>query len=99
MELDDLKTGARFMSTTDWIDPHRLAVFGGTFGGFATLSVVSRLPAYGWAAAVSICGPSNLVSFAKSVPPAWHPRMREWVGDPEEDRDMLLGRSPITYAH
>ena len=48
----------------------RLGVFGGSFGGFATLSCVSRLPEY-WAAAVDIVGPSNLVTFAKAVPPTW----------------------------
>ena len=50
------------------------------------------------AAAVDICGPSNLVTFAKSVPPSWKRFMREWVGDPEEERDELLRRSPISYV-
>ncbi len=98
MELEDLRAVARFMATQDWIDPARMAVFGGSFGGFATLSVISRLPDFHWAAAVSICGPSNLVSFTQSVPESWRPIMRGWVGDPEEDRDMLTARSPITYA-
>jgi dipeptidyl aminopeptidase/acylaminoacyl peptidase len=74
-----------------------LAVFGGSFGGFATLSCIGRLPDY-WAAAVDIVGPSNLLTFARSVPPYWKRYMRGWVGDPDEDAVMLRERSPITYV-
>ena len=45
-----------------------------------------------------IVGPSNLVTFASSVPPTWRRLMAEWVGDVETERDFLLERSPITYA-
>ena len=96
-ELKDLEHAAKFLRSLDWIDGQRLGVFGGSFGGFATLSAVTRLPKY-WAAAVDIVGPSNLVTFAKAVPPTWRRFMKEWVGDPDEDRDFLLERSPITYV-
>ena len=80
-----------------WVDAARIGVFGGSYGGFATLSCVSRLPDY-WAAAVEWVGPSNLVTFAKAVPPTWRRFMAEWVGDPETEADFLMGRSPITYV-
>ena len=98
-ELRDLRQVSAFMAALEWVRPDRMAVFGGSFGGFATLSVASRLPEFGWAAAVSLCGPSNLVSFARSVPPSWRAFMRAWVGDPDDDRALLLERSPLTYAH
>lgn len=97
-ELRDLAAVSRYMAGLDWVRPDRMAVFGGSFGGFATLSVASRLPEFGWAAAVSLCGPSNLVSFARSVPPSWKAVMRDWVGDPDDDRELLVERSPLTYA-
>jgi pimeloyl-ACP methyl ester carboxylesterase len=87
----------KYLHTLDWVDPERIGVFGGSFGGFATLSCVSRLPDY-WAAAVDIVGPSNLVTFAKAVPPTWRRFMTQWVGDPETEVDFLLERSPITYV-
>jgi len=96
-ELKDIDHAARYLQGQDWVDKNRIAVFGGSFGGFATLSAVTRLPEY-WAAAVDIVGPSNLVTFAKSVPEFWKPIMKSWVGDPEEDHDMLMERSPITYV-
>ena len=95
-ELKDFDAAARYLRSLDWVDSTRLGVFGGSFGGFATLSCISRLPDY-WAAAVDIVGPSNLVTFAKAVPPTWQRMMAKWVGDPETEADFLLSRSPITY--
>lgn len=96
-ELKDLEACAQYLQRQDWIDPDRLGVWGGSFGGFATLSAVSRLPGY-WACGCDFCGPSNLVTFARSVPPHWRAMMKKWVGDPDEDQAMLLERSPITYV-
>ena len=69
----------------------------GSYRGFATLSAVTRLPGY-WAAAVDIVGPSNLVTFVKTVPPFRKRFMDEWVGDPETEEDFLMERSPVTYV-
>ncbi|MDI3299027.1 MAG: S9 family peptidase [Bacillota bacterium] len=96
-ELRDLEAAVRWLRAQPWIDPARVGVFGGSFGGFATLSCVTRLPEY-WACGVSLMGPSNLVTFARAVPPSWRKWMAKWVGDPEEERDFLLERSPITYV-
>lgn len=96
-ELKDLEAAVAYLRGLPWVDPERLGVFGGSFGGFATLSCVSRLPDV-WAAAVDIVGPSNLLTFVKSVPPHWRRLMKEWVGDPEEDAQMLWDRSPIRYV-
>jgi len=96
-DLRDFEAAARYLGSRKDVDERRIAVAGGSYGGFAALSCASRLPDY-WAAAVDVCGPSNLVTFAKSVPESWRRFMRDWVGDPEEERDELLRRSPITYA-
>jgi dipeptidyl aminopeptidase/acylaminoacyl peptidase len=96
-ELRDLEHAALYLRSLPWVAPDRLGVFGASFGGFATLSCVARLPEY-WAAAVDIVGPSNLLTFVKAVPPAWRRMMKQWVGDPDEDVEMLRERSPITYV-
>jgi dipeptidyl aminopeptidase/acylaminoacyl peptidase len=96
-ELKDFQAAAEWLRAQEWVDPERIGVFGGSFGGFATLSCVSRLPDY-WAAAVDVVGPSNLVTFAKAVPPTWRRVMTQWVGDPETEVDFLMERSPITYV-
>jgi dipeptidyl aminopeptidase/acylaminoacyl peptidase len=96
-ELGDFEQAVKYLHSLDWVDASRIAVFGGSFGGFATLSCVSRLP-HLWAAGVSIVGPSNLVTFVKAVPPTWLRLMAKWVGDAETERDFLMSRSPITYT-
>lgn len=96
-ELKDIEHAAKYLQSLDWVDSNRIAVYGGSFGGFATLSAVTRLPDY-WALGIDIVGPSNLLTFTKSVPEFWKRFMRDWVGDPEEDHDLLLERSPITYV-
>jgi dipeptidyl aminopeptidase/acylaminoacyl peptidase len=95
-DLKDWDHAVRWLRTQDWIDGDRIGVWGGSYGGFAVLSCVTRLPDY-WAAAVDIFGPSNLVTFAKAVPPTWKRFMKKFVGDPDEDEELLRERSPLTY--
>jgi dipeptidyl aminopeptidase/acylaminoacyl peptidase len=96
-ELGDFKAAADYLKGFDWVDGDRLGVYGGSFGGFATLSCVSRLPEY-WAAAVDIVGPSNLVTLARTAPPTWRRFMTDWIGDPDTEADFMMERSPITYV-
>ena len=87
------------MISQNWIDADRIGVFGASFGGFATLSCISRLPKYNWKAAVDLFGPSNLVTFVKAVPDHWKRFMGQLVGDPETEESFLKERSPITYVN
>lgn len=96
-ELKDIEACNRYLRSLHWIDSERIGVWGGSFGGFATLQAATRLPDR-WACACDFCGPSNLITFVQSVPPHWRPIMKGWVGDAEEDRDFLVERSPITYV-
>jgi dipeptidyl aminopeptidase/acylaminoacyl peptidase len=95
-DMADWDHAVTWLREQDWVEPDRIGVFGGSYGGFAVLTCVTRLPDH-WAAAVDIFGPSNLVTFAKAVPPTWRRMMKRFVGDPEEDEAMLLERSPLTY--
>ena len=96
-ELKDIDYAARWLRAQSWVDSDRIAVYGASFGGFATLSAMTRLPDY-WRCGIDLVGPSNLVTFAKAVPPHWRALMKDWVGDPEEDFDFLMERSPISYV-
>ena len=96
-DLKDWEHAAKWLRAQDWVDADRVAVWGGSYGGFAVLSCITRLPEY-WKAAVDIFGPSNLVTFAKAVPPTWRRFMERWVGNPETEVDFLMERSPITYV-
>ncbi len=96
-DLGDFEAAAKFIQAADWADPGKIGVFGGSYGGFACLTCMSRLPQY-FACGVDVVGPSNLVTLAKSVPPTWRSMIAAWVGDPDTEADFLLSRSPITYA-
>lgn len=96
-DLKDIEHAARWLREQDWADPGRIAVYGASYGGFATLSAMTRLPDY-WCCGVDLVGPANLVTFARAVPPHWRDSMKKWVGDPDEDREFLMERSPITYV-
>ena len=95
-ELKDLRAAAEWLRHRPEIDPHRLGVFGGSFGGFATLSCLTRLPEY-WKVGVDLFGPSNLITFVKTVPPFWIRFMDEWVGNAMTEAKFLRDRSPISY--
>jgi dipeptidyl aminopeptidase/acylaminoacyl peptidase len=96
-DLEDWRHAAEWLKAQPFVDGERLGVFGGSYGGFATLTCVTRLPEY-WRAAVDIFGPSNMLTFVRSVPPQWVRYMAQWVGDPETEEDFLRERSPITHV-
>ncbi|WP_205719480.1 alpha/beta hydrolase family protein, partial [Actinomadura geliboluensis] len=97
IDLDDLDHAVRHLQTLPGIDASHIAVMGGSYGGFAALSCLARLP-YQWAAGVSFCGPSNLVTLARACPPTWRPTVDAVLGNPDTDAEHLTCRSPITYA-
>jgi dipeptidyl aminopeptidase/acylaminoacyl peptidase len=96
-DLEDWRHAAEWLRAQDFVDGERLGVYGGSYGGFATLTCVTRLPEY-WAAAVDIVGPANLLTFVRAVPPTWLRFMAKWVGDPDTEADFLRERSPLTYV-
>ena len=96
-DLEDWRHAAEWLKAQAFVDGERLGVYGGSYGGFATLSCVARLPEY-WRAAVNVFGPSNLLTFVRAVPPQWVRFMSKWVGDPDTEEAFLRERSPITYV-
>jgi len=96
-ELEDLRAAAEWLRNRPEIDASRLGVYGQSYGGFATLSCLARLPEY-WKVGVDIFGPANLITMARSLPPHWVRFTDEWIGNPDREADFLRERSPITYV-
>lgn len=97
IDLDDLDHGVRYLRSLADLDGERIAVMGGSYGGFAAISCLARLP-YPWTAGVSLCGPTNLVTLARACPPTWETFVANVLGSPDTDREHLTERSPITHA-
>ena len=81
-------------------DPKRVAIFGGSYGGYAALVGATFTPDV-FACAVDIVGPSNLVTLLQSIPPYWAPMKRMFalrVGDVDKEEAFLKSRSPLFKA-
>ncbi len=92
--VKDLQYGVSWLSASGIADPRRIAVFGGSYGGFMVLSAVTTYPDL-WAAGVDIVGIANFVTFLENTGP-WRRKLRESeYGSLENDREFLEGISPI----
>ncbi|MCO6435996.1 MAG: S9 family peptidase [Phycisphaerae bacterium] len=97
---DDLVDAVKWAIERGFADPKRIAIYGGSYGGYATLRGMTSTPEL-FACGVSIVGPSNLITFMKSIPPYWKPLepiFFERVGNPEKDAEFLKERSPLTHV-
>ncbi len=97
---DDLLDGVAWAVKQGWVDPKKVAILGGSYGGYATLVGLTFTPET-FACGVDIVGPSNLVTLVESFPPYWAPFLAStwypFVGNPKvpaEKADMEA-RSPI----
>ena len=93
----DLKYGVQYLCESGIADPRRVAVMGGSYGGFMVLSALTTYPEL-WAAGVDIVGVANFVTFLEHTGP-WRRKLREAeYGSLENDRDFLEEISPIRHV-
>ena len=98
---DDLVDAVGWAVERGIADPERVAIYGGSYGGYAALAGVTFTPDL-FRCAVDIVGPSNIITLIESVPPYWKPLIAtftERVGDPETEADFLKSRSPLFFVH
>ena len=99
---DDITWGVKYLVDEGIADPERVAIMGGSYGGYATLAGLTFTPDL-FACGVDIVGPSNLFTLLSSIPPYWEAG-RKWLyemtGDPdtEEGRQLLKETSPLFSA-
>ena len=99
---DDITWGVKYLVAQGIADPKRVGILGGSYGGYATLAGVAFTPDV-YAAAVSIVGPSNLITLLDSIPPYWESARKIFyvrMGDPRtpEGRKQLEQQSPLNSA-
>lgn len=96
----DLIDGVNWIVKEGVADPKKIAIAGGSYGGYATLVGLAFTPEV-FACGVDIVGPSNIVTLLKTVPPYWAPLKAIFtrrVGDLEKEEDFLTQRSPLYRA-
>jgi|CZLB01.1.fsa_nt_gi dipeptidyl aminopeptidase/acylaminoacyl peptidase len=95
---DDLVDAVAFAVGQGWADPARVAIYGGSYGGYAALAGATFTPDL-FRCAVDIVGPSNLKTLIETIPPYWAPMVAQFhrrVGDPAVDAEFLWSRSPLS---
>ena len=100
--LADQQDGVQWAIAQGIADPARVAIMGGSFGGYSTLAGLTFYPEV-FACGVDIVGPSNLITLLETIPPYWKPMIELFtmrVGDhrTEEGRALLKAHSPLTYV-
>jgi len=96
---DDLTWGVQHLVEKGVVDPKRVAIYGGSYGGYAALAGLAFTPDV-YAAGASFVGPSNLFTLLNSIPPYWESVRRQFdyfVGNPAEavDQERLKRQSPL----
>jgi dipeptidyl aminopeptidase/acylaminoacyl peptidase len=97
---DDITDGVNWMISQGFADPKRIAIYGASYGGYATLAGITLTPDL-YACAVDYVGVSNLFTFMSTIPPYWKPyldMMYEMVGDPEKDKELMTAASPVFHV-
>ena len=95
---DDLIDAVEYVVAQGWVDRDRVAISGGSYGGYAALAGATFTPDV-FRCAVDVVGPSNLKTLIESIPPYWAPivaQFHERVGNPETEADLLWERSPLS---
>ncbi len=97
---NDITDGVKWLIDEGIADPKRIAIYGASYGGYATLAGLTFTPDL-YACGIDYVGVSNLFTFLESIPPYWQPfleMMYEMVGHPEEDKEDLHATSPVFHV-
>ena len=97
---DDITDGVNWLIDQGIADPDRIAIYGASYGGYATLAGLAFTPDL-YTCGVDYVGVSSLFTFMESMPPYWElyrSMMYEMVGHPENDKEMLASASPLLHV-
>ena len=97
---DDITDGVQYLIDQGIADKKRIAIYGGSYGGYAVLAGLAFTPDL-YACGVDYVGISNLFTLLKSIPPYWKPhlqKMYEQIGHPKKDQQLLREASPLFHV-
>jgi dipeptidyl aminopeptidase/acylaminoacyl peptidase len=90
-----------WLASQGYIDPQRIGIMGGSYGGYMTLAAMAFRPE-AFKVGIDIFGVSNWVRTLESIPPYWESQRTALygeIGDPVKDKEMLVATSPLFHAH
>jgi dipeptidyl aminopeptidase/acylaminoacyl peptidase len=98
--LWDTIEAKKYLQSLDYVDPERIGIGGGSYGGYMTLAALAFHPEE-FDVGVNIFGVSNWLRTLESIPPYWEARREALyaeIGNPETQRDFLIETSPLFHA-
>ena len=97
---DDITDGVQHLVDEGIVLSDKIAIYGGSYGGYATLAGICFTPEL-YACAIDFVGVSNLFTFMNTIPPYWKPyldMLHEMVGDPTVDKARMTEASPVFHV-
>jgi dienelactone hydrolase len=97
---NDITDGVNYLISQKIVNPKKICIYGGSYGGYATLAGLTFTPDL-YTCGISYVGVSNLLTFMNTIPPYWKPYLEmlyEMVGHPEKEKAMLVAASPALNA-
>jgi dipeptidyl aminopeptidase/acylaminoacyl peptidase len=95
-DLQDEVYATKFLLDTGYVDPKKIGITGGSYGGYMTLMAIGKVPDI-WAAAVEQFGVINWKTMATNADPLLQQYVKALLGDPEKDREIYENTSPLKY--
>jgi dipeptidyl aminopeptidase/acylaminoacyl peptidase len=95
-DLKDEIAGVDFLKATGFIDPKRVGIWGGSYGGFMTLMAIGKTPQL-WSAAVDEYGILDWLTMLQHSAPNLQEYEKGLLGDPVKDRAVYEASSPLKY--
>jgi dipeptidyl aminopeptidase/acylaminoacyl peptidase len=100
-DLNDIVWGRKYLESLDWVDPQRIGVIGGSYGGYMTAAALTFHPEV-FDVGIDIFGVTNWERTLASIPPWWESfkeSLYDEMGDPATDAERHHAISPLFHAH
>jgi len=98
--LWDCVEAKTWLASLGWVDPERIGIMGGSYGGYMTLAAMAFRPE-AFKVGIDIFGVSNWIRTLESIPPYWESQRKalyDEIGDPVKDKAFLTATSPLFHA-
>ena len=95
-DLQDEVFAGHFLADTGYVNPHKIGITGGSYGGYMTLIALGKTPDV-WAAGVEEYGIVNWLTMLQHEDPFLQQYEKSLLGDPEKDRAVYENASPLKY--
>ena len=96
-DLQDVLSAAEWIKQTGYVDPKKVVIMGGSYGGYMSMMAVTKAPEV-WAAGVPIVPFVNYFTEIENEDPVLREMDIATMGDPEKNKDLLRDRSPIFFV-